>query len=79
MDTKRSLALLLAFYVKMQALLLCVEMPGRGTRDETTKVTIYVYINNLSSLTFGPVWTDTRSTISENLSKRVTMRERGAF
>ncbi len=50
-----------------------------GTRAEMTKVMIYIYENNLSTLTFGPIWANTSSAISENVSKHVTTRELGAF
>ncbi len=44
-----------------------------------TKVTIFIEINNLSPLTFGPVWANTGSAISESVSKHVSTGELEAF
>ncbi len=49
-------------------------MPHRGTRDEMTKVMIYIQIINLSTLaidTIGHVLANTGSAVSENVSKQV--------
>ncbi len=52
--------------------LLWIKMPCGGTRDETTKVTIYVFINNLSILLLvlqGPIQALPFLKMSENTSQ----------
>ncbi len=54
MDAKRLLVLLLAFYVEILHHYFVFKR-NMEERDKTIKVTIYIWITNLSTRTFSPV------------------------
>ncbi len=67
MDAKRSLVLLLAFYYYFWN-----KTPCTGPRDKMTKVTIYIKIKNLSTLT-GPMLASPCLKTSANTSQLVNL------